>query len=466
MFTKWLQDTFDCPLVIQLSDEEKYAFNKGTFKELHKMGWENSRDIAAVGFNPAKTFIFSNRDYRIACPKYETFVCDMKVNASVKEVAKVFGFNEDGNVGMYDWPFYQSAASFSQAFPHIFGGRPAHCLIPCAIDQDPYFRLGRDLAQRMNLLKTSTLYCSFLPPLQGLDGGKIGKESTLFLTDSGDIIKKKILKYSKSGSRGDGSMNDHKRLGGDVNEDIACQYLKYFEMDDEILKSNYELFGKGELSCKDMKDKLVEKLYAKFNEVSENRKLVSDEKLSEFYKIKPIELPKVKAKAKTEEQVEVEKFLEENKVEYTTTYHNPPVLEEELSQVRLKLEGTLCKVYLLYSQEKYFMAIYDFDTPFAQDKLKFIEKQMGLKKLKLATKDTVKEFLKCDLTYTSLFGLLFDKEKKISEVWIDEKINPDEKVNFSPIRIDSRITISFQNMIRLLTENFKVEIKYFTTNKK
>jgi tryptophanyl-tRNA synthetase len=27
-FTKWLQDTFDCPLVIQLTDDEKFLFKQ------------------------------------------------------------------------------------------------------------------------------------------------------------------------------------------------------------------------------------------------------------------------------------------------------------------------------------------------------------------------------------------------------------------------------------------------------
>ena len=27
-FTKWLQDTFDCPLVIQLTDDEKFIFKE------------------------------------------------------------------------------------------------------------------------------------------------------------------------------------------------------------------------------------------------------------------------------------------------------------------------------------------------------------------------------------------------------------------------------------------------------
>jgi tryptophanyl-tRNA synthetase len=35
----------------------------------------------------------------------------------------------------------QAAPSFSSSFPHIFGGDTSvPCLIPCAIDQAPYFR--------------------------------------------------------------------------------------------------------------------------------------------------------------------------------------------------------------------------------------------------------------------------------------------------------------------------------------
>lgn len=32
-FTKWLQDTFDCPLVIQLTDDEKFIFKQGLVLE-------------------------------------------------------------------------------------------------------------------------------------------------------------------------------------------------------------------------------------------------------------------------------------------------------------------------------------------------------------------------------------------------------------------------------------------------
>ena len=46
-FTKWLQDTFDCPLVIQLTDDEKYLWKKLDLDECIHMGRENAKDIIA-----------------------------------------------------------------------------------------------------------------------------------------------------------------------------------------------------------------------------------------------------------------------------------------------------------------------------------------------------------------------------------------------------------------------------------
>jgi tryptophanyl-tRNA synthetase len=82
LFTKWLQDVFDCPLVIQLTDDEKFLFKQELKLEdchryavfylcsstlqisLHfRLAYENCKDIIACGFDPSKTFIFSDLDY-------------------------------------------------------------------------------------------------------------------------------------------------------------------------------------------------------------------------------------------------------------------------------------------------------------------------------------------------------------------------------------------------------------------
>lgn len=60
---KWLQDVFNCPLVIQLTDDEKTLWKDLTGEEAYKMGLENAKDIIACGFDVNKTFIFSDFAY-------------------------------------------------------------------------------------------------------------------------------------------------------------------------------------------------------------------------------------------------------------------------------------------------------------------------------------------------------------------------------------------------------------------
>ena len=45
MFTKWLQDVFQCPLVIQLTDDEKFLWKDLQLDECHRLGYENAKDI-------------------------------------------------------------------------------------------------------------------------------------------------------------------------------------------------------------------------------------------------------------------------------------------------------------------------------------------------------------------------------------------------------------------------------------
>ncbi|KAK2665475.1 hypothetical protein Ddye_004049 [Dipteronia dyeriana] len=52
MLTKYLQDAFDVPLVIQLSDDEKYLHDKNlSMEECERLGRENAKDIIACGFD-------------------------------------------------------------------------------------------------------------------------------------------------------------------------------------------------------------------------------------------------------------------------------------------------------------------------------------------------------------------------------------------------------------------------------
>ncbi len=63
MFTAWLQRAFRCPLVIQLTDDEKSLFRGLPQDEARRLARENAKDIVACGFDVSRTFIFSDFEY-------------------------------------------------------------------------------------------------------------------------------------------------------------------------------------------------------------------------------------------------------------------------------------------------------------------------------------------------------------------------------------------------------------------
>lgn len=63
VLARWLQETLDVPLVIQMTDDEKMLWKNLTVEEAMKLARENAKDIIAVGFDLKKTFIFSDLDF-------------------------------------------------------------------------------------------------------------------------------------------------------------------------------------------------------------------------------------------------------------------------------------------------------------------------------------------------------------------------------------------------------------------
>ena len=51
------------PLVVQMTDDEKFLWKDLGLEEAHRLARENAKDIIACGFDSKKTFIFSDLDY-------------------------------------------------------------------------------------------------------------------------------------------------------------------------------------------------------------------------------------------------------------------------------------------------------------------------------------------------------------------------------------------------------------------
>ena len=54
---------FDVPLVVQMTDDEKFLWKDLGIDEANRLAHENAKDIIACGFDKEKTFIFSNLEY-------------------------------------------------------------------------------------------------------------------------------------------------------------------------------------------------------------------------------------------------------------------------------------------------------------------------------------------------------------------------------------------------------------------
>ncbi|CDH57172.1 tryptophanyl-trna synthetase [Lichtheimia corymbifera JMRC:FSU:9682] len=282
IFCQWLQDVFDVPIVIQLTDDEKFLFKQNlTIEKANEYAYQNAKDIIACGFKPEKTFIFSDLDF-VGGPFYHNIVRISRC-ITANQSRATFGFKDTDAVGKFHFVAVQAAPSFSNSFPNIFGGKKdIPCLIPCAIDQDPYFRLTRDVAQRLKYPKPSLIHARFFPALQGPQTKMSASidSSAIFMTDTANKIKNKINRYAFSG--GGATVEEHRANGGNPEVDVAYQYLSFFLEDDDELKRIHDAYKSGEMMTGEIKKICIEVLQKIVGDFQKRRSEVTDETVKYF----------------------------------------------------------------------------------------------------------------------------------------------------------------------------------------
>ncbi|EGR30745.1 tryptophanyl-tRNA synthetase, putative [Ichthyophthirius multifiliis] len=286
LFTKYLQEAFNVPLVIQLTDDEKF-FHKGDFslEKYQKLAIENAKDIIACGFNLDQTFIFRDTDYM---GQMYPNVCKIQKAITYNQLKGIFGVSPSDNCGKFAYPAVQAAPSLSTSFPHIFGKRNVLCLIPQGIDQDPYFRMTRDVQYKLKVPKCCCIHSKFFPALQGFQTkmGSSNPNSAIFLTDTPKQIADKINKYAFSGGRA--TKEEQEKLGADLNVDIPYHYLRFFMEDDERLEQIRIDYGTGKMLSSKVKQELIKILTDLVLSHQVSRKNVTDEIVYNYMKVRPI----------------------------------------------------------------------------------------------------------------------------------------------------------------------------------
>ncbi len=257
LFTKWLQDKFDVELYFQFPDEEKFLFKQDLeWKDTQKYLQENMLDVIALGFDPKKThFLIDTVHARIMYP--EALKVAKRITFSTVKAA--FGFTNENNIGSIFYTAMQAVPAF---LPSVLKNKKTPCLIPHAIDQDPHFRVSRDVIPKLGYDKPASIQCRFLPGLAGMESaGKMSaseENTAIYTIDNAATVEKKINKYAFSG--GQPTIEEHRKKGGNPDIDVSYQWLTFFEEDDKKLKEIYLNYKNGSLLSGELKQILIKKL--------------------------------------------------------------------------------------------------------------------------------------------------------------------------------------------------------------
>ena len=121
----------------------------------------------------------------------------------------------------------------------------------------------------MGLLAPSSTYHHFAVGLTGDKMSSSKPKTTIFLDDDLESITKKI---KRAYSGGQSTIEEHRRLGGNPDIDVAYQYMMYFfEDDDDYLQSINSEYRAGKLLAGEMKQLCIERAKGWLEELNEKR---------------------------------------------------------------------------------------------------------------------------------------------------------------------------------------------------
>jgi tryptophanyl-tRNA synthetase len=254
---QWLQARLGVPMYIQITDDEKFWARSGLSREeTIRWGLENLYDILAVGFDPGRTRVFFDSRSIGALYPLAIRVARKIPYSSVKAV---FGFEPSTNIGLVFYTALQTVPCF---WPSWAEGTPVPCLIPCGIDQDPHFRLTRDIAEGLGYPKPALLHGRMVPGLQGeaaMSTTGSPADNALFLNDPPKVVERKV-RHAFTGGRA--TVEEQRRLGATPEVcSVWALWRTRFADDDAQLERITADCRSGAMLCGECKGKLLERVH-------------------------------------------------------------------------------------------------------------------------------------------------------------------------------------------------------------
>jgi tryptophanyl-tRNA synthetase len=246
---------------VAVADVEAYNARGQGLEESRKIALEDYiENYVALGLDPKKCDIYFQSARSKDAKKSNAFYRLQNIlarHATFNEFRAIYG---DISPGKMISALLQASDMFHAQLPEFEGKMPV--VVPVGIDQDPHLRLARDVAQRVKMfdfVQLSSTYHIFVPGLGGDKMSSSDPTSFIAMKDSPEEVKRKINKYAFSGGRG--SVEEHRKKGGNPEVDVSFQYLKFiFEPDDKKLKQIEEEYRSGKMLTGELKSYTIEKI--------------------------------------------------------------------------------------------------------------------------------------------------------------------------------------------------------------
>ncbi|MBI5000247.1 MAG: tryptophan--tRNA ligase [Euryarchaeota archaeon] len=275
MFTRHMQEVFKVKLYFQLTDDEKFVFNDSlTREQVREYAYENALDLIALGFEPHNTKIFLDTEY---IHTLYPIAIEVAKRVTFSTAKAVFGFENSNNIGEI---FYTSMQAVPAFLGSVREGKNVPCVIPCAIDQDPHFRVARDVAEQAGYYKPAMFYCKMLPSLSG--GDKMSSSapgSAIYTVDTQKEARKKIMNAFTGGCA---TVQEQREKG--ANPEVCAVFAYFFNIFEEDGARLAELDQQcrtGKILCGECKGRLAERVLA-FLKTHQERREKAKDRLDEY----------------------------------------------------------------------------------------------------------------------------------------------------------------------------------------
>lgn len=225
-FQKYLQNK----IFFMISDDEKMMRDKITENEM-KNNIENTiKQLNKIGFNENNTEIQINSD-GLQQKQYKLLIKLINM-VTLNKLEHIFG--KKNNVGEYFYVFIQLLPCFIDI--------NKQCIIIAGKDQDPFFRLAREIALKINYKPPIIIYTKNVPSLDGGDkmSTSIISSIPIFLSDNEEQIKNKIFMIKKVGA---GSLDELFNNGCNLDIDIPYKLIELFDKNEfnvDLIKKYYQ----------------------------------------------------------------------------------------------------------------------------------------------------------------------------------------------------------------------------------